>query len=213
VPSPGRTNKRSREIETWGTKKERISLTHLEAIYILDLFSTLLEFSAINQPAGQPREGIPMKWVIFAASTAIAATLWLPGEAAQPAAPAAFAPSATSDEPITFEQYRDWRLNFIERRQSELAVELAASDLAAAQKTRLERSKAYFDWFAGLPAAERDRRFRERFDRLDANHDGQIDQAERGAWRDRQRAFYHRDRTQRPSAEAAPQHPTEAAAH
>ena len=146
-----------------------------------------------------------MRWIVLAATTAIAATLWLPGEAAQPAAPAA------STESISFEQYRDWRLNFIERRQSELAVELAAADLPALQKTRLERSKAYFDWFAGLPVAERDRRFRERFDRIDANHDGQIDQAERGAWRDRQRAFYHRDRTERPSAEAVPQHPTEAA--
>jgi hypothetical protein len=148
---------------------------------------------------------MPMKWVVFAASTAIAATLWLPGEAAQPAAPEAATPSAPSGEAISFEQYRDWRLSFIERRQSELAVELAAADLPALQKTRLEHSKAYFDWFAGLPAAERDRRFRERFDRIDANHDGQIDQRERGAWRDRQRAFYHRDRTA--------QHPTEAAVH
>ena len=154
-----------------------------------------------------------MKWVVFAASTAIAATLWLSGEAAQPAAPATSAASATSGEVINFEEYRDWRVNFIERRQSELAVELAGGDLPALQKTRLERRKAYFDWFAGLPAAERDRRFRERFDRIDANHDGQIDEAERGAWRDRQRAFYHRDRTERPSAEAAPQHPTVAAAH
>jgi hypothetical protein len=187
------------------TKIERISLTHLEATYILDLFSSL--------PDGQPKEGIPMKWVVLAASTAITATLWLPGEAAQPAAPEAAALSAPTGEAISFEQYRDWRLSFIERRQIELAVELAATDLPALQKTRLEHSKAYFDWFAGLPAAERDRRFRERFDRIDANHDGQIDQGERGAWRERQRAFYHRDRTQRPSAEAAPQHPTEAAAN
>ena len=154
-----------------------------------------------------------MKWVVFAASTAIAATLWLPGEAAQPAAPAASASSTASGELISFEHYRDWRLSFIERRQSELAVELAGVELPAPQKTRLEHSKAYFDWFAGLPVAERDRRFRERFDRIDTNHDGQIDAAERDAWRDRQRAFYHRDRTERPSAEAAPQHPTEAAAH
>ena len=138
-----------------------------------------------------------MRWVVLAATTAIAATLWLPGEAAQPAAPAA------SAESISFEQYRDWRLNMIERRQSELAVELAAPDLPALQKTRLEHSKAYYDWLAGLPAAERDRRFRERFDRIDANHDGQIDPAERSAWHDRQRAFYHRDRTPRPAAEPA----------
>ena len=157
-----------------------------------------------------------MKWVVLAASTAIAATLWLPGEAAQLAAPEAAVPSAPfapSGEAISFEQYRDWRLSFIERRQSELAVELAGADLPALQKTRLEHSKAYFDWFAGLPAAERDRRFHERFDRIDTNHDGQLDEAERGAWRDRQRAFYHRDRTQRPSAEAAPQRHTDAGAN
>jgi len=142
-----------------------------------------------------------MRWVVLAATTAIAATLWLPGEAAQPAAPAAS--PAASTESISFEQYRDWRLNLIERRQSELAVELAAADLPALQKTRLEHNKAYYDWLAGLPAADRDRRFRERFDRIDANHDGQIDQGERTAWHDRQRAFYHRDRTPRPSAEAA----------
>jgi len=138
-----------------------------------------------------------MRWVVLAATTAIAATLWLPGEAAQPAAPAA------SAESISFEQYRHWRLNLIERRQSELAVELATADLPALQKTRFERSKAYYDWLAGLPAAERDHRFRGRFDRIDANRDGQIDTAERSVWRDKQRAFFHRDRTPRPSAEAA----------
>src|SRR5690348_15051351 len=98
-----------------------------------------------------------MRWVVFAATAAIAATLWLPGEAAQPAAPAA------SAEVISFEQYRDWRLNFIERRRSELAVELAGAELPAWQKARLEHTKAYFDWFAGLPAADQEHRFRERF--------------------------------------------------
>ena len=141
-----------------------------------------------------------MRWIVLAATTAIAATLWLPGEAAQPAAPAA---PAASTEAISFEQYRDWRLNLIERRQSGVAVELAAADLPALQKSRLERSKAYYDWLAGLPAAERDRRFRERFDRIDANRDGQIDPAERSVWRDKQRAFFHRDRTPSPAAEAA----------
>ena len=142
-----------------------------------------------------------MKWTLLAASAAIAATLWLPSEAAQPTAP-----PAAAGEVITFEQYRDWRLNFIERRQSDLARQLAASDLPAPQKARLEQVKAYYDWLAGLPEADRDRRFRERFDRIDANHDGQIDQAERAAWRDQQRAFYHRDRT-------VAQEPVEAATH
>jgi hypothetical protein len=144
-----------------------------------------------------------MRWTLIAASAAITATLWLPGEAAQPTTAAAA--TAGTDNPITFEQYRDWRLNFIERRQSELALQLAAADLPARQKARLLQVKAYYDWLAGLPAADRDLRFRERFDRIDANHDGTIDQAERAAWRDKQRAFYRRDR-------AASQEPTEAAA-
>jgi hypothetical protein len=154
-----------------------------------------------------------MRWVVFAASVAIAATLWLPGEAAQPAAPATSPVTpAASAETISFEQYREWRLNLIERRQSELAVELAASGLPAGQKIRLEHTKAYYDWLAELPGADRDRRFRERFDRIDTNHDGQIDPGERAAWRDSQRAFYHRDRTPPPSADAAAQPPVKAAA-
>jgi hypothetical protein len=152
-----------------------------------------------------------MRWTRLAASTAIAATLWLPGEAAraaspggdaaQPAAPAATI--ARADNPITFEEYRDWRLNFIERRQGDLASQLAAADLAAPQKARLEEAKAYYDWQAGLSESDRDRRFRERFDRIDANHDGQIDQTELAAWRDKQRAFYHRDGGARQRVEAA----------
>ena len=139
-----------------------------------------------------------MRWTLLAASAAIAATLSLPGQAAQPAAPV-----GAGGDPITFEQYRDWRLAFIERRQSDLARQLAAADLPARQKARLEQVKAYYDWLAGLSEADRDRRFHERFDRIDANHDGQIDPAERAAWRDKQRAFYHRDGGTRQPAEAA----------
>lgn len=145
-----------------------------------------------------------MRWPLLAASTAIAATLWLPGEAAQPVAPTA---ATAAEVPITFEQYRDWRINFNERRRSELAAELAgATDLPAAQKTRLLGIKAYYDRLAGLPDAERDRQFRTRFDRIDINHDGTIDAAERVAWRDKQRAFYRRDRViaQQPAAAATP---------
>jgi len=143
-----------------------------------------------------------MRWTLLAASAAIAATLWLPGEAAQPAAPAA-ATSAAGNDTITFEQYRDWRNNFTGRRQEELAVQLSASDLPARQKARLEQVKAYYDWFAGLPEADRDHRYRERFDRIDANHDGQIDPGERAAWRDKQRTLYRRAAAPPPPAEAA----------
>src|SRR5205085_9956433 len=142
----------------------------------------------------------PMKWMLFAASAAIAAGLWLPvtmSYAAQPAAPAETAASlpATGEDKITFDQYREWRLRFIERRQTQLAAQLAAAELQPRQRTRLDQTKAYYDWFAGLSDAERDRRFRERFDQRDSNHDGVVDPAERAAWHDKQRAFFSRGRT------------------
>ena len=144
-----------------------------------------------------------MKWMLVAAAALIGAGLWLPGQAAQPASPnetqAAALPAGT-DDPITFEQYREWRLRYIERRQTQLTAQLAVADLQPRQRARLEQAKAYYDWFAGLPEADRDRRFRERFDQIDANHDGKIDHAERTAWHDKQSAFYGRGRT---SAEPA----------
>jgi len=124
--------------------------------------------------------------MLLAASLLTAALLWLPGQAAQPAEPA---PQAAADT-ITFEQYREWRLNFIARRQQQLAARLAAADITAEQKARAEQVKAYYDWLAGLPQPDRDRRFRERFDQIDANHDGIIDHDERMAWREKQRARY-----------------------
>jgi hypothetical protein len=122
----------------------------------------------------------------------------LPGQAAQPA------PTTPAAETISFEQYRDWRNNFIERRRDEIAAQLAAADLSPERKARLERSKSYYEWFAGLSEAERNRRYRERFARIDTDHDGTIDAAERSAWRDKQRAFYHRDRPASRPASAEP---------
>lgn len=135
-----------------------------------------------------------MKGTIFAVCAALAVALAAPGMAAPPDA---------RDDAITFEKYRDWRLNFTERRRSELAVQLSAGDLPDRQRTRLEETRAYFDWLAGLPEAEQDRRFRERFDRIDANRDGKIDAAERAAWRDKQRAFYNRSKASRDARETA----------
>jgi hypothetical protein len=141
-----------------------------------------------------------MKWMLPAASAVVAVGLWLPGQAAQPtaqpAAPIESQPAApaAADDPITFEQYREWRLRYIERRQTKLTIQLPHADLKTPPRPRLEQGKAYIEWLAGLPAADRDRRFRERFDQIDANHDGAIDPGERAAWRDKQRAFYGRDR-------------------
>lgn len=156
-----------------------------------------------------------MKSMLLAASAAILASIWLPGQmgisqAAQPVTPAETpglaAPSASDDDTITFDQYRDWRLRYIEQRQTQLTAQLAAADLQPRQRARLEQIKAYYDWFAGLSEADRDHRFRERFDQIDANHDGVIDHAERTAWHDKQRAFYGRGRsvTAEPAAAREP---------
>jgi len=143
------------------------------------------------------REKTPMKWSLLAASALIGAALWLPAQAAQPSAPTetATALPTAREEAITFDQYRDWRVRFIEQRQTQLAAQLAAADLPQRQRARLEQTKAHYGWFAGLSETERDRRFRERFDQIDANHDGVIDPAERAAWHDKQRAFYGSRRT------------------
>ena len=106
--------------------------------------------------------------------------------------PANAAPADSASDTITFPQYREWRLHFIEQRQTQIAAEMAAKDISAQRRAALERQKAYYDFFAAMPTAERDRRFRERFDEIDANHDGIIDHNERAAWHEKQRAFYER---------------------
>jgi hypothetical protein len=136
--------------------------------------------------------------MVFAACVAVAAAIAAPAAPAEPAGgkPPSVAAAAQADggpagtAKITFEEYRDWRLAAMERRRSEIEVQLSAADLPSPRKARLEETRSYYNWLAGLSDAERDRRFRERFDRIDTNHDGVIDAAERAAWRDRQRAFY-----------------------
>jgi len=134
------------------------------------------------------------RYALAATATLLAAICYLPAEAA----PAATDSAAT--DTITFEQYRDWRLHFIEERQIQIAAGLAEKGLTADRRAGLERQKAYYDFFAAMPAAERDRRFRERFDEIDTNHDGIIDHNERTAWHDKQRAFYDRSNSYRHEA-------------
>jgi len=121
---------------------------------------------------------------LAASAALLAATSCLAAQAA--------APTPAAADTITFDQYRDWRLHFIEQRQTQIAAELAETGLSAERRAGLERQKAYYDFFAAMPPAERDRRFRERFDQIDANYDGIIDPAERAAWHDKQHAFYQR---------------------
>ena len=102
---------------------------------------------------------------------AIAARLWLPGEAAAAGGTAAARPAP----PATVRPAMSHHLRAIPRLAAAILSsgaaansppQLAASDLPArAQRPGSSSSKAYYDWFAAMPTAERDRRFRERFDR------------------------------------------------
>jgi hypothetical protein len=167
--------------------------------------------------------------MVFAACAVIALSIADPAMPAEPAgnakpasAPTASAPMASApadnapadNAPITFEEYRAWRLAAMERRLSEIDMQLAAADLPATRKARLEETRAYYKWLANLPEAERDKRFRERFDRIDANRDGVVDAAERAAWRERQRAYYgggSRGGSQRPTGAPTPDRAKDAA--
>jgi hypothetical protein len=137
------------------------------------------------------------RWTLLAAvATLIVAACWhLPAEAQR-----ATQPAPAADELITFDQYRDFRLRDLDQRQARLARELTAPGLSSAEKTSLERRKAYYDKLATMPAEERDQLYRERFDQIDGNHDGKLDPEERAAWREKQREFYRQRADQRAHA-------------
>ena len=153
------------------------------------------------------------RWTLIAAACALfAAALWhLPataqrtarpdhsapvvaqGASAKPAAaPATIQPAARPVPPqlITFEEYRDFRMRDIAQRQARLASALASAGLSATDKAGLERRKAYYDRLAAMPEEQRNQLFRVRFDQIDTNHDGMLDDAERAAWREKQREHF-----------------------
>jgi len=132
-------------------------------------------------------------WTLAAGVAVLVMAAWwhLPAAAQRAASPPA------STEPITFEQYRDFRLHDLAQRQARLARQLAAPGLTAAERTSLERRKAYYDQLAAMPEAERDALYRERFDQIDTNHDGQLDAQERAIWRDKQRENYRQQAAER----------------
>ena len=138
-------------------------------------------------------------WTIVATAAALIAAAWwhLPAAAQRAAQPAA---QAAPGELITFEQYREFRLHDLEQRQARLARQLSAAGLSAAEKASLERRKAYYDQLAAMPAEERDRLYRERFDAIDTDHDGTLDARERAAWREKQRETYRQQAAPTPPA-------------
>ena len=132
------------------------------------------------------------RWMLAAAAAALVAAGWWhwPAAAQRAAQPAA-------SEAITFEQYRDFRLHDLAQRQARITKQLVASDLSATERRSLERRKAYYDKLAAMPAEERDQLYHERFDQIDANHDGKLDPDERAAWRDKQREYYRQQAAER----------------
>jgi hypothetical protein len=141
------------------------------------------------------------RWTFVAAAAALIVAAWWhwPAAAQHAEQPAA------SGEVITFDQYRDFRARDLQQRQARLVHQLAAPGLAAAEKASLDRRKAYYEKLAALPAAERDQLYRERFDQIDANHDGKLDPEERAAWREKQREHYRQQSAERAGA-ASEQH-------
>jgi hypothetical protein len=82
------------------------------------------------------------------------------------------------DQGIGFEQYRDERIEALPLQQARLKQQLTGANLSAAEARRLERQKTYYARLAAMPVPERDRRLRQRFDEIDANHDGKLDKDE-----------------------------------
>jgi hypothetical protein len=141
------------------------------------------------------------RWTVLAAAAALIAAAWWHW----PAAAQRAEQSAASGEMITFDQYRDFRARDLQQRQARLAHQLAAPGLSAAENASLDRRKAYYDKLAAMPAEERGQLYRERFDQIDANHDGKLDPEERAAWREKQREYYRQQSAERAGA-ASEQH-------
>jgi hypothetical protein len=152
-------------------------------------------------------------WQYLAPAALLAAASWQsPASAQASAAPpqpvaAAPAPAAQAQKPaaapalITFAEYRAYRVHLIAARQAQLAKRLAETGLSPLSRARLERIKGYYDWYAAMPASERDQRFRARFEEIDTDHDGTISETEREAWRDKERARYRELAARRASEE------------
>jgi hypothetical protein len=128
-----------------------------------------------------------IKWTLPAAAAVLLAAAWWHWPAA---AQRASQPEAAVADTITFDEYRNFRARDLQQRQARLARQLAEPGLSGAEKASLERRKAYYDRLAAMPAEDRDQLYRERFDQIDSNHDGNLDPEERAAWREKQREYY-----------------------
>jgi hypothetical protein len=133
------------------------------------------------------------RWTLMAPAALLLAAVWWHWPAAAQRAPQ----PAAAEELITFDQYREFRMRDLEQRQARLSRQLAAPGLTTAERASIERRKAYWDQIASMPAEDRDRLFRERFEQIDTNHDGKLDPEERAAWREKQREYYRQQAAER----------------
>lgn len=141
-------------------------------------------------------------WMLLAVPALLVLALAAPAAAARAGATAVKPANAASGAAYSFDEYRAYRIKSFARRRQRLAQRLADPDLPAALKAKLEERKVYYDWLATMPVSVRDRRYHARFDRIDTNHDGKIDPAERAAWRVKERAYYRRRAAERAHASA-----------
>jgi hypothetical protein len=189
----------------------RWTLTAAAAALLAAAFWHLPAIAQRAAPAAVTAPAVPQTLAATAPAVNQTVAAPVPAPAQTASAPAAVAKPATTPaagsaaapELITFDEYRDFRMRYIEESRARLTHELAATNLTAAQRASFERRKAYYDRQAAMPAAERDAMFHARFDEIDTDHDGTIDSAERAAWRQKQREHYRElaaERTQRTAA-------------
>ena len=86
-----------------------------------------------------------MRSMVFPACVvAVGLSIAFAAMAADPAPPAGEAKAENvpaGNAPITFEQYRAWRLAAMERRLSEIDMQLGAPDLSPARKARIDERR------------------------------------------------------------------------
>jgi hypothetical protein len=92
------------------------------------------------------------------------------------------------DGKVDFQEFRASEEGRSARQLAAVERRLAAPNVTADQRTKLEKRHQRLQKAASLSADEKERRLKARFDRLDRNHDGVVDQAEMDAARSARRS-------------------------
>lgn len=95
----------------------------------------------------------------------------------------AMAQGAQAPAGVTFDQYRARTMAAVQAAQTQMANRLSQSNLSADERQQLQQRKTRIDRFAAMPLDQQTQLLRKRFDRIDTNHDGVVDQQELAAFR------------------------------